>query len=69
MNELDELSSSNLNSLLDFNNQTWKMQHRGPTEMCIHLGSKKVVFILFVDGINSTNKVQTYTLEVTCDVS
>ena len=34
--------------------------------MCIHLGSKKVAYILFVEGIDSTYKVQTYTSEVTC---
>ena len=34
--------------------------------MCVHLGSKQVVFILFVGGIDSTYKVQTYTSEVTC---
>ena len=34
--------------------------------MCIHLGSKLVVFILFVEDIDSAYKVQTYTSEFTC---
>ena len=32
--------------------------------MCIHLGSKYVAFILCVESIDSTYKVQTYTSEV-----
>ena len=32
--------------------------------MCKHLGSTEVAFILFVDGIDSTYIVQTYTYGV-----
>ena len=63
--ELDELFQI-LNSIKGFklDNHNGATQHGGPTEMCIHLGSKYVAFILFVESIDSTYKVQTYTSEV-----